>query len=1031
MIELTERLLSDAGGWQAMQEARSLYEGGRVLTAAYEPPLLQGRIRQGETELRSGLRIISKSNVENLCVCRDSKQRGLICAHSLAIGIAVLKPRQAPVVAVQSSPVLKTAPKDKPALPEIFSVEGEGLPAELFIILAPNFAAAWERNSITVGAEVSVGAAGRRILLNAIDRSKRFRCSPADLKAIKKLRELVGGDLPGMALFPRAQFLSLLGALAGHPKVTFGKNTAVKIAESGIQPKLMVERAKDGAARLWTEMPGNPELLLAPGADAWVLRGNEFVPVAKGLPAAYQDILLREVVIPANAATQFLSRELPALASFFEIDPATLPAAMPIPAAAPRGGSDGSVFILKIEGSLNFLAAELECRRGESRVSIGGAGYRSGDPLEQGAIERLRRCGFMGPDVRGQFVLKGEQGILMFFGRDLPRLEREWEVTVGSRFQHVTRDVTRIEPKLEVRTSSGQNWFELNVELSTPGGERFTSAEIQRLLQSGRSSVRMRDGKVAVFNPDLLDEFQHVLNDCNPTQKEPGKYQIGSQHAAYLEGVAAESGIPLESPAQWRTWATAPRQLDRLSAIPLGDLENVLRPYQKQGVYWLHFLAQNGWGGILADEMGLGKTVQMLAFLRTTKSRALVVCPSSLIFNWQREAARFAPELRTLAIQGAKRHELFGQIAEADVVITSYPLLRRDVDQYRGIEFGVMVLDEAQHIKNPESQNAQSAQAIEARNRFVLTGTPVENSVRDIWSIMNFLMPGYLRTRSDFKERFEQSIQSDPGGPEQRRLVQRLKPFILRRLKKGVAPELPDKIEQVAYCELSGAQQETYKKLLESTRRQVSELASTKDQNKARILMLTALLRLRQACCDLRLLGLPDVDEKEASAKLELLDELLQEALDGGHRVIVFSQFVSMLHLIRDQLTASETEFCYLDGSTKDRQAVVDRFQTGTVPVFLMSLKAGGVGLNLTAADTVIHFDPWWNPAVEMQATDRAHRIGQKNVVTAYKLIARGTVEEKILALQAKKRDIINATIESEQPMMDGLTTADIEALIM
>ncbi len=536
---------------------------------------------------------------------------------------------------------------------------------------------------------------------------------------------------------------------------------------------------------------------------------------------------------------------------------------------------------------------------------------------------------------------------------------------------------------------------------------------------------------MAVFNPDLLDEFQHVLNDCNPKQQQPGNYQIGSQHAAYLEGVAAENGIVLESPPEWRSWATAPRQLERLGAIPLGDLEEVLRPYQKQGVYWLHFLARNGWGGILADEMGLGKTVQMLAFLRTMKSRALVVCPSSLIFNWQREAARFAPELRTLAIQGAKRHELFGEMAQADLVITSYPLLRRDADRYRGIEFGAMVLDEAQHIKNPESQNAQSAQTIKARNRFVLTGTPVENSVRDLWSIMNFLMPGYLGTRSDFKERFEQSIQSDPGGPEQRRLVQRLKPFILRRLKKGVAPELPDKIEQVAYCELSGAQQETYKKLLESTRRQVSELASTKDQNKARILMLTALLRLRQACCDLRLLGLPDLDAKEASAKLDLLDELLQEALDGGHRVLVFSQFVSMLHLIRDQLTAAETPFCYLDGSTADRQAVVDRFQTGEVPVFLMSLKAGGVGLNLTAADTVIHFDPWWNPAVEMQATDRAHRIGQKNVVTAYKLIARGTVEEKILALQAKKRDLINTTIESEQPLMDGLTTADIEALIM
>ncbi|MES2570112.1 MAG: hypothetical protein V4710_08655, partial [Verrucomicrobiota bacterium] len=444
MIELTERLLSDAGGWQAMQEARTLYEGGRVLSATYEPPLLQGRIRQGETELRSGLRILSKSNVENLCVCRDSKQRGLICAHSLAIGIAILKPRQAPVSPAPAKPVSRTtsAPAIKPAAPEIFSVEGEGLMAEIFLILAPNFPAAWERNSITVGVEVSVGAGGRRILLSAIDRTKRFRCSAADLKAVRKLRELVEGDLPGMAMLSRAQFLGLLGALAGHPKVTFGKNTAVTIRESGVHPRLRVERTKDGAARLWSEMPAQLEPLVAPGADAWVLKANEFIPVAKGLPAAYHDLLSKEILIPANAATQFLSRELPTLAAFFEIDSTLLPASMPMPPAqeTARPAAGNAIFVLKIEGSLNFLAAELECRREDNRVSIGGAGYRPGDPLEQAAIERLRRCGFMGPDVRGQFVLKGEQGILMFFGRDLPRLQREWEVTVGSRFQHVTRE---------------------------------------------------------------------------------------------------------------------------------------------------------------------------------------------------------------------------------------------------------------------------------------------------------------------------------------------------------------------------------------------------------------------------------------------------------------------------------------------------------------------------------------------------------------------------------------------------------------
>ncbi len=1019
MIELTERLLSDAGGWQALKHARSLHEMGRVLEATYAPPMLQGRVRVGDAELRSGLRILSKSNIENLCVCRASRQHGTICEHALAVGLAILKPHTA---AAPSEPFAVAPPPAKPVLKPIFSSEGEGAPLELFVILAPNFAAMWERNSVTLGAEVAV--AGKRILLSALDRTRDYRATPEDVRAIEKLRELAGGELPGMAMLTRAQFTDFLGSLAGHPRVTFGKSTAVKVEAEGLRPRLAIDRGADGSATLRAELRSDGKLL-AGGTRTWFLRGETFTPVAPGLPAAYGDLLVREITIPAEGATQFLARELPALSAFFEIDPALVAA----PRSFVEAAREASAFSLKLEGSLNFLAAELTCRRGEKHIAIGGAGYRAGQPDEAAALERLRRAGFAGPDAKGQLMLKGEPAILAFFARDLPRLERDWTVTIGERFQHVTRDVERIAPRLEIR-SSGERWFDLNVELATPAGERFSAAEIQRLLQSGRGSVRLKSGKTAVFDPGLLDEFQHVLNDCNPQQRQPGQYRIDRQHAAYLESAASESGMTIESTPEWRSWATAPRQLERLTAIPLGDLEDVLRPYQKQGVYWLNFLCQNGWGGILADEMGLGKTVQMLAFLRSLRGRTLVVCPSSLIYNWQREAARFTPELKVLALAGAKRHELFSQIASANLIITSYPLLRRDADKYRGLEFDAMVLDEAQHIKNPESQNAQSAQTIEARNRFVLTGTPVENSVRDIWSIMNFLMPGYLGSRGDFKERFEQAIAAAPGGAEQRRLVQRLKPFILRRLKKTVAPELPDKIEQVAYCELTGAQAETYKKLLESTRRQVSELASTKDQNKARMLMLTALLRLRQACCDLRLLGLPDVDPAEASAKLELLEELLQEALDGGHRVIVFSQFVSMLHLIRDQLTAAETPFCYLDGSTKDRAAVVDRFQTGEVPVFLMSLKAGGVGLNLTAADTVIHFDPWWNPAVEMQATDRAHRIGQKSVVTAYKLIARGTVEEKILALQSRKRDIVNATIESEQPLMDGLTTADIEALI-
>ncbi|HZC36601.1 MAG TPA: DEAD/DEAH box helicase, partial [Chthoniobacterales bacterium] len=471
----------------------------------------------------------------------------------------------------------------------------------------------------------------------------------------------------------------------------------------------------------------------------------------------------------------------------------------------------------------------------------------------------------------------------------------------------------------------------------------------------------------------------------------------------------------------------AQKQLKPLTPVPLGSLEEILRPYQKEGVYWLYFLHQNQLGGILADEMGLGKTLQVLAYLRTVSAPSLVVCPASLLFNWRREAERFTPDLKVLSIDGADRSSRFRMIPEQDVVLTSYPLLRRDIEFYRPFHFGAIILDEATHIKNPDTQNAQAATALRGERRFVLTGTPVENSVRDLWSIMNFALPGYLGSREDFRERYELPINRGSEA-ERQRLAKRLRPFMLRRLKKDVLQDLPEKLEQTAFCDLSDEQRELYAKLQAEGRKKLDLLAKEKGSNQARMTMLTTLLRLRQACCDLRLLG----QEPEArSGKLDLLLELLEEAIDGGHRVLVFSQFVTMLNLIRQELETLDAQYCYLDGSTQDRAAVVDRFQNQPdIPVFLISLKAGGVGLNLAAADTVFHFDPWWNPAVEDQATDRAHRIGQRRVVTSYKLISRGTVEEKILTLQNKKREIIDATVESEEPLMTGLTQEEIANLL-
>ena len=1010
MVPLTEKLLADAGGWQAMKEARLLVAAERVTDARYEPPELVGRVRGAEVEFRSGLHITSKTDIVNTCTCMESRRWGRICAHSIAVGLAVIAPPK-----VIAAPVVT-----KVAAPSLFS-ESDGEPCSLHVILPLNFAAAWEKDAVMLVVEAQLGE--QRKPFGTLDVKRTYHVDSADAALAPRLLAAMGGKPLAMLTLRRSEFTEFLRVVIGHPRLTFGKSTAVCVKDDGFRPPLAVRREAGGLV-LTASVSGRN---LIGAQSAWCFEDATFFAVAAGLPAPYLRLLDGAMTIPADAADTFLAREMPTLARFFSVTGEVAPAAdaVEVPDAT---------FAAHFEGSLNHLTARLDAVYGDRRVTLDATGaalarFARNRAAEQDALGRLRACGFSGPDVKGEFVLKGERGILGFFASHLPRLQRDWLVTIGERFEHVTRDVERVQPRMEI-VSSGEQWFDLRYDLASGSGERFSGTDIARLLQAGQSFVK-KGAKIAVFDSALLDEFEHVLRDSAPRQLQPGVYRMDRKQAGALDLFASEHGVAVGGQGTWREWATSVRNLDKLRTVPLGSLESVLRPYQKQGVYWLNFLAQNGLAGILADEMGLGKTLQALAFLRTLRGSgpSIVVCPSSLIFNWQAEAAKWTPELRVHALEGGKRD--FARIAASDLVITSYPLLRRDIEEYRGVEFAAAMLDEAQHIKNPDSQNAQSAAGLRARHRFALTGTPMENTVRDIWSLMHFLMPGYLGSRADFRERFERAVQTDPAGPEAARLRRRIQPFMLRRTKKTAAADLPDKIEQVAYCELTPVQRELYTRLASATRTQLAELAGEKNAGKSRMLMLTALLRLRQAACDARLLGMENPPPAEdASAKLDLLGELLATAIDGGHRVLVFSQFVKMLSGIRERLDADRIDYCYLDGSTRDRGGEVARFQNGTAPVFLISLKAGGTGLNLTAADTVIHFDPWWNPAVEAQATDRAHRIGQRSVVTSYKLIARDTVEEKILNLQAKKRAAIEATIESEQPLMEGLSMSEIEDLL-
>ncbi len=1013
-VALSEKLLSSAGGWQAMKAARELFKAGRVADANYEPPLLSGTVRDGKN-YRAGLRIRSASDVENICTCRESQREGKICAHSLAVGLARLANLESGAHATpgEDAQVQGHATKVRRSSPLQVTALGEpgATPALLHLILPPNFAGAWQNGQVMICLEVEVG--GRRRMLDALPADLQPGYGADDRALLEQLAISLGAPPAGMNILAPAEFLKLLPFLRGQERITFGRSKPARVAAETFRPRIAI----DSSFKITNERQPDDFFLVAAG-EAWLWREESFREIGRDLPVRLTKVLEQPLQLDEDAALEFLALELPL---WREIADLTLPAGMSLPKAVPAQPE----FTLEIKGSLQSLRASLSCRYGNRPSFAPTANPEKNfvirdesnpDQLrlrnlsaEKAAVARLEADGFV------DFELRDRTQAARFFAFAYPTLARDWKVSITPQLEKARADLEPVAPTIEI-IGSGTDWFELKYSVASAQGEHIPLSEVQRLLRSGQTRMRLKNGRQAVFDPAALEDFEQLLRDADPRQRAPGLYRLDKIQSGYVMNTAAEIGAKLVGAFR----ATAPAPPD------LGSLGEQLRDYQKTGVHWLAALAGQKLGGILADEMGLGKTVQTLALfqLRQGRGPALVVCPTSLLANWEREAARFTPNLRVLPIEGAERAKKIARLPEFDLGLTSYGLLRRDADLYAGIPFDTVVLDEAQHIKNPDTQNAQAAFRLRSRQRFVLTGTPMENSVRDLWSLMNFVVPGYLGSRSDFRERYEKPLTTGPEPALQRRLARRIRPFLLRRRKADVATELPAKIEQVVPCDLAPTQRATYDALLREILKGLGP-----DDAATRMKMRTGLLRLRQVCCDLRLLGL----EESASAKLDLLDELLEEMIDGGHRVLIFSQFVQMLDLVRERLVASGIAHCYLAGLTKDRQAQVDRFQNDeTIPVFLISLKAGGVGLNLSAADSVIHFDPWWNAAVEAQATDRAHRIGQTRVVTSYKLIARETVEEKILKLQYRKREMASAMLESDEaPLMHGLTTADLEELLL
>ncbi len=649
---------------------------------------------------------------------------------------------------------------------------------------------------------------------------------------------------------------------------------------------------------------------------------------------------------------------------------------------------------------------------------------------------------------------------LEFVLGDVPRLrEAGWLVDIADDFP-----LRLVEPSgdisFEITERSGIDWFDLDLGVMLDGQrislvpallDFITNAGMEAMASLGAESddrglpllLPLPDGRLLNVPLDQLRPILAPLLELftgAEIDEQTGTLRLSRRNAAdlaLLEAASAEGGIGWVGGDAIRILG---RQLREHGGIPPCPVPSgfgaVLRSYQEHGLAWLQFLRAAGLGGVLADDMGLGKTVQALAHLAVEQAQgrtelpSLVICPTNLVPNWLAEATRFAPSLRCLVLHGPDRAGRFAAIGDHDLVITTYPLLARDHAVLAAQEWHVVMLDEAQTIKNPLATTSKLARTLRARQRLCLSGTPLENHLGELWSLFDFLLPGFLGNRKQFGWRYRGPIEKAGNTERQVVLAQRVAPFLLRRTKEQVAADLPPKTEIAETVEMGAGQRAIYEGIRLAMHAKVRAAIAKRGLAGSGIVILDALLKLRQACCDPRLLKLATAKVAKAnSAKLERLLELLPQMLEEGRRVLLFSQFTSMLALIEVELTRLALPHVLLTGDTRDRVVPIRRFQSGEVPLFLISLKAGGVGLNLTAADTVIHYDPWWNPAVENQATDRAHRIGQDKPVFVHRLITAGTIEEKMETLKARKQALADGILEANAGATLALTENDLDML--
>jgi len=1060
MITLTERMLLEWGGERKYLEARRLLECEVIEDLEIDPPFVRGTLRNSTRTLRTGFRIVGPHCVESLCPCYENRERGIVCSHVIALALEVRRRLADPDEALRREEEQRRAAARQALPPAEFlrrAGPGEvGVPAGIDVEFPADWSEQWRGGRVRVRPFARL--AGRRVPLGDVPRNISLALPPADDSLLVVLEDIGAGARSELEL-GAADLLNLFDLRRSWP-LDGGAGRLELRTDERLSSRLTLDMDPENGELILSLATPLPEgevatVQIVAGRRGWAGSPTCLRPLAALLPEPLRALYAGPVRVPRLAVPQFLQVEWPRLAAGFQAEAGISADMLDLRPASP-------VFHLHVRGSLASLSATLYAVYDGTRLVAGKSDpagrfaipdpddvlrFRVRNPAAEAAgLARLARAGMSGEVGDRLSAVMGERAVLNFLAREVPALRRiGWKVTIEGRAASAMEEAVWATPVVQIRPAADGRTFEVDLRFEDSSGAVVPAAEIRRAMLKGESCLSY-GGRLLWFDAGAVEAIDDIFADCGSTDgSRPGTFRLHAVHAAYVrDALHALDGTDIEAPPSWLEQAARAMSgraaANDASLVLVEPPEGVLRPYQREGVEWLRSLERCGFAGILADDMGLGKTVQTLAWLRLERLHpdargrpSLIVCPTSLIENWAEEAARFTPSLRVRIVAGAGRHEVWDRLDEADLLITSYALLRRDLDRWRPVRFAVVVLDEAQHIKNRSTKNAIAAKGLQAVHRLVLTGTPMENSVGDLWSIMDFLMPGYLGPAEAFRQRYEQPIAQggDAGEAALVRLRRKLRPFLLRRLKRDVARDLPPKIERTAWCTLTPDQIHIYREIHDASRRRIRDLVAERGFDAARMEILRTLLRLRQVCCHLDLLRLPDARFEAPSAKMDLLFELLDEAVDGGHRALIFSQFVSMLSILRAELDRRGLRYAYLDGATQDRLEVTRRFNSDRgIPVFLISLKAGGTGLNLVGADTVILYDPWWNPAVENQAIDRTYRIGQVRTVYSVRLIARGTVEERVVALQERKRRQIEAAVQAGGAAIERMSWEDVREIL-